>query len=94
MFVFIIFLVQVQLAKAISFCNGSEESEVCYLGKRFVSSDYPSGSHPVLINTTLKINEILEINAEKHTISLLLDMFVIWTDERIWINQSQADIQK
>ena len=87
------FLVQFRLVSAISSCNGSKISEVCYLGERFVSSDYPLGSKPSLINTTLRINEILEINEEKHTISLLLDMYVLWTDKRISINQSQGDIQ-
>lgn len=72
-------------------CDQSEQVKVCHEGKSYVSSDFPVGSVPCPINVTMQVKDVIEINEEKHTITLFLDIFVTWTDERINVNQDDND---
>ena len=77
----------------ISYCNPNEVSVVCKLNPDYNKGN-PSEPIPLPINITLNLKGITDIDVEKKTIGLDFKFVLEWPDERISINQTEADLKR
>lgn len=73
-------------------CAESTSPGLCHKGDHYSVSDYPS--EPTIVNTTLWIKDISEINVERQAITMFLEVAIEWLDERINFNQRDGNITK
>ena len=77
-------------------CKQSLESKVCFLVdniNEYVPTNAPKPS-PTLVDSTLNVNDIINVDEEEQTFTLLMKIILTWHDDRVSVNRSQADIDK
>ena len=72
-------------------CKQSVESKVCFLVDKL--EDYVPTQEgvpiPLLLNSTINVNDIIEVDEEMETITLSLKIILEWYDYRLSVNRSQ-----
>ena len=96
LFTLVIFTLLFSVAKCeIGPCqNSTKPSELCHLNENYDPSGYPPCPGPCLIDITMEVKDVLEIDEKANTISLFLNIIAEWNDKRIYINRTQEQIEK
>lgn len=71
-------------------CLKSTSPDICYNGDRYDVAKFPSP--PTVVDTVIRVEEISEINEEKQTVTIFLEVHLIWVDRRISFNQTDGNI--
>ena len=74
-------------------CNENITSEVCFLPENYQVGD-PPRPYPTIINTTINLKDIVEVDLERKTITMSLKMVLEWTDMSVSILQTKEDLEK
>ena len=74
-------------------CKHSPLSTVCFLEEGYVRTNSPQPL-PTMIDITIEINAIIEVNEEIQAVELSLKIILEWQENRLSANQSKEDIDK
>ena len=77
-------------------CKDSPLSKVCFLvdeAEDYVLTNSPSPL-PTMIDITIEINGINEVDEEKQAVELSLRIILEWQDSRLSVNRSKEDFDK
>ena len=83
----------IQSAYSIKSCDKSEENTVCFKDEKYAATINPEPL-PTLINVTVNVNDIIDVNEEDQTVTLILKLILEWYDERIKVDRSQQYIER
>ena len=74
-------------------CQDSVESKVCFLVEK--QEDYvPTISpkpYPAIVDISFFITDVVQVNDEKQTVTLMMKLFLSWIDTRLSVRKSQND---
>ena len=76
-------------------CKNSVESKLCILADKideYVTTKSPEPI-PTLINITLTINDIFEVDEEKKSVTLAMKIILEWFDFRLDVKRSNEENQ-
>lgn len=75
-------------------CNKSIESKVCFnLTDEYIPTNSPEPL-PTIISTTIKVGEIIGVNEEEQTVTLLLKIILEWNDTKLSVVRSKKEENK
>lgn len=74
-------------------CSQGHLSEVCYLGQYYSTSEFPNGPNQTSINITIWFKDIVNIDEEIQSLTLFTTIGIQWEDQRLSVNQNEADIK-
>ena len=74
-------------------CKHSPLSTVCFLEEGYVRTNSPQPL-PTMIDITIEINAIIEVDEEIQAVELSLKIILEWQENRLSANQSKEDIDK
>ena len=74
-------------------CNNGPLSTVCFLEEDYVPTKSPKPL-PTMIDITIEIIDIKEVDEEKQAVELSLKIILDWQDNRLSVNRSKEDFNK
>ena len=74
-------------------CNNGPLSTVCFLEEDYVLTNSPQPL-PTMIDITIQINAINEVDEEKQAVELSLKVILEWQDKRLSVNRSKEDVDR
>ena len=95
--VLLVFLVSMALLFAngdILTCKDSVESKLCLKVDKiddYITTKSPE-PHPTLINITLTVSDVFDVNENKKTVTLVMKIVLEWFDFRLDVKRSQQEI--
>ena len=92
----LILLMTFCICKGIVPCKDSVQSKVCFLVDKiedYVSTNNPE-PFPTLVDTFLSIIDVIRVDEERQTVTLLLKMQLSWYDLRLDVDRSNEDTEK
>ena len=84
-FLFILSLLMEISANLRSCSEKHEIQEVCFSGKK--AYDIP---FPIVLDTDLHLKEIIEVNEDKNSVSLFIDLWTLWTDPGLSLSNNSS----
>ena len=92
-FVFLAFLNILCIEAKLDSCEDSLENEICYGQVPYSPSVNPEPL-PNIINITMNVNDVIEVNEEDQTVKLMLKLILEWYDPRISVKRSQEYVER
>ena len=74
-------------------CQDSVESKVCFLVEKqedYISTLSPQ-PYPTIIDISFYITDVVQVNDESQTVTLMMKMFLSWVDSRLSVRKSKKD---
>ena len=92
----LIFLTTFCVCKGIVPCKDSVQSKVCFLVDKiedYVSTNNPE-PFPTLVETFLSIIDVIRVDEDRQTVSVLMKMRLHWHDLRLDVNRTKEHTEK
>lgn len=74
-------------------CSAITSPDICHKGDYYSAIEFPP-AEPTMVETIMWIKDISEINVEKQSITLFMQVLIRWNDERISFNQTDGNSTK
>ena len=84
------------ICKGIAPCKVSVQSKVCFLVDKiedYVSTNNPE-PFPTLVETFLSIIDVIRVDEDRQTVSVLMKMRLSWHDLRLDVNRTKEHTEK
>ena len=69
-------------------CNDSFVDTVCFMNEKYIPTISPDPL-PTKVNITINLFDVLNVDPEEHSVTLMLKMRFTWIDERLDIQRSE-----
>ena len=76
---------------SLEFCSDGVKSQICKVGDKLQDYKVAPKPFPALVNVTINIISILDVNEEEQTVSLQMKMKLTWSESRLKVFPKQED---
>ena len=73
--------VLIPVSSALQKCNDETSKGFCYEGDVYLKHEPPK--IPTIVNLIVTLNQVLDVNEEKHTVELMVQVTSKWQDDRL-----------
>ena len=74
-------------------CTPNVTDKVCFEGEEYIPTISPSPL-PTKVDISVRFDDIINIDVEQNTVTLLIMLQLIWYDEKLYVQRSKDYIER